>query len=289
MHKTQKWDVFVSYASEDREAVARPLALLLRQLGLRVWYDEMELRVGDRLSRRIQEGLAKCRYGVVILSPSFFTKRYPQWELEGLTQRELDGEDLILPLWRDVDVQDVRRFWPSLADRNAAKWQDGIHIVATELIRVVSPELYDRMEQERRRLAKAKMVRITSAARLTGIIGKVNGLNFSSDDVDGDEMEVIGGFEEELKDWMDIWQDIGAVSHAEASRHLGERLVEIRDMGWSVYGRLEHRSVKFGGTSKKVLIGVIAIIRGEPSAVFSHADGVQILREDDWPGSPQGD
>ena len=56
--------------------------------------------------------------------------------------------------------------------------------------------------------------------------------------VDGDEMEVIGGFEQELKDWMDIWQDIGPVSHAEASRHLGERLVEIRDMGWSVYGRL---------------------------------------------------
>lgn len=289
MNKTQKYDVFVSYASEDREAVARPLALLLEQLGLTVWYDETALRVGDRLNQRIQEGLAKCRYGVVILSHSFFAKRYPQWELDGLIQRELDGDDLILPLWRDVNAQDVRRFSPSLADRIAAKWQDGIHIVATELIRVVSPELYDRMEQERRRLAKAKMARITSAARLTGIIGKVNGLNFSSDDVDGDEMEVIGGFEEELKDWMDIWQDIGAVSHAEASRHLGERLVEIRDMGWSVYGRLEHCSVKFGGTSKKVLIGVIAIIRGEPSAVFRHADGVQILREDDWPGSPQGD
>ena len=289
MNKTQKWDVFISYASEDREAVARPLALLLRQLGLKVWYDEMELRVGDRLNRRIQEGLAKCRYGVVILSPSFFAKRYPQWELDGLIQRELDGGDLILPLWRDVDAQEVRRFSPSLADRIAAKWQNGIHTVATELLRVVNPERYDRMEKEGQRLANAKMARITSAARLTGIIGKVNGLIFSTDDVDGDEMEVIGGFEQELKDWMDIWQDIGPVSHAEASRHLGERLVEIRDMGWSVYGRLEHRSVRFGGRSERALIGVIAIIRGEPSAVFSHADGVQILRKDDWPGCPSGD
>ena len=283
LNKTQEWDVFVSYASEDREAVARPLALVLRRLGLRVWYDQMELRVGDRLRRRIDEGLAKCRYGVVILSPSFFAKRFPQLELDGLTQRELDGEDLVLPVWRDVDVQDVRKFSLSLADRIAVKWQDGIHIVATELLRVVSPELYTRMHDEGRRLAEIKMEQITSGARLTGIIGKVIGFFFSTDDVDGDEMEVIGGFEQELRDWMDIWEDIGPVSRAEASRHLEERLIAIRDMGWSVYGRLAHRAVRFGRTSRRRPIGVIAIVRGEPAAVFSHADGVEILREDDWP------
>ena len=33
------WDLFVSYASEDRWFV-RPLVLELKQFGLRVWYDE---------------------------------------------------------------------------------------------------------------------------------------------------------------------------------------------------------------------------------------------------------
>ena len=289
MNKTQEWDVFVSYASEDREAVARPLALLLRELGLSVWYDEMELRVGDHLKRRIDEGLAKCRYGVVILSRSFFSKHYPQLELDGLAQREQDGEDLILPVWRDIDAQDVRKFSLPLADRFAVKWHDGIHTVITELLQVISPELHERMQEERRKFAESELGRITSAARLTGIIGKVNGLIFFTDDLDGDEMEVIGGFEQELKDWMDIWHDTGPLSHAEASKQLGERLEEIRDMGWSVYGRLEHRTVRFGGTSQSVPIGVIAIIRGEPAAVFSHPHGVQILREDGdpiRPGSP---
>ena len=266
--------------------MARPLALLLQRLGLQVWYDEMELRVGDRLSHSIQEGLAKCRYGVVILSHSFFSKRYPLWELDGLTQRELDGEDLILPLWRDVDAQDVRRFWPSLANRIALKWEDGIHVVATELLRKVSPDLYGRLQEEGQRLAKAKVERITSGAQLTGIIGKVLGLSCLADDADGEELEVIGRFKQDLMDWMDIWQDIGPPSHAEASRCLGEQLTELLGLGWSVHGRLEHRAVRLGSTSQEWPIGVIAIIRGEPAAVFSHADGVEVLREDDWPSGP---
>ncbi|MCY4558675.1 MAG: TIR domain-containing protein [Chloroflexi bacterium] len=284
MDESQRWDVFISYASEDREAVARPLALLLRQLGLRVWYDEMELRVGDRLRRRIDEGLTKCRYGVVILSPSFPSKHYPQLELDGLMQREQDGRDLILPPWRDVEAEDVRRFLPTLADRFALKWKDGIHAVAIGLLRAVSPDLYERIQEEGWRLARAEVERITSAVQLTGIIGNAFGLSFRTDDVDGDETEVIGGFQQELRDWMDIWRDIGPASHAEASTHLGERLSEIRDMGWSVYGRLERRSVRFGDITESMPIGVIAIVRGESSGVFSHADGVEILREDGGPG-----
>lgn len=37
--RQQECDVFLSYASEDRESVARPLATILRDFGLRVWYD----------------------------------------------------------------------------------------------------------------------------------------------------------------------------------------------------------------------------------------------------------
>jgi hypothetical protein len=52
------WDAFVSYASEDRAKVARPLVEALRALGLRIWFDQTELRVGDSLRERIDAGLA---------------------------------------------------------------------------------------------------------------------------------------------------------------------------------------------------------------------------------------
>jgi len=40
-----KWDVFISHASEDKDAFVRPLALALCNLGVRVWYDEFSLRL----------------------------------------------------------------------------------------------------------------------------------------------------------------------------------------------------------------------------------------------------
>jgi hypothetical protein len=92
------FDVFICHASEDKAVVASPLAAELRRRGTRVWIDETELMIGDSLRRAIDSGLTKCRFGVVILSPSFFKKEWTQWELDGLAQREMiGGRRLILP------------------------------------------------------------------------------------------------------------------------------------------------------------------------------------------------
>ena len=61
-------DFFISHASEDKDEVARPLALELRKHGFNVWFDEFELRVGDSLTKKINAGLARSRFGVVVLS-----------------------------------------------------------------------------------------------------------------------------------------------------------------------------------------------------------------------------
>jgi hypothetical protein len=47
------WGVFISHAWEDKEAFACPLAKAQEEEGLRVWYDEFTLRVGDSLRRSI--------------------------------------------------------------------------------------------------------------------------------------------------------------------------------------------------------------------------------------------
>ena len=56
-------DVFISHASEDKESIARPLAEALILAGFLVWFDEYELRIGDSLRGKIDEGLASARYG----------------------------------------------------------------------------------------------------------------------------------------------------------------------------------------------------------------------------------
>lgn len=127
-------DVFIAHASEDKDHVARPLAKALTDQGWRVWLDELKLTVGDSLSGRIDAALADTRYGVVILSPAFFAKEWPQRELAGLAAREIDtGSKVILPVWHDVDHAYIVQHSPVLADRLGARTSAGIDQVAGEL------------------------------------------------------------------------------------------------------------------------------------------------------------
>ena len=136
-----EWDVFISHASEDKIAIARPLADALRTKGLRVWYDEFALKVGDSLRESIDHGLTNSRYGIVILSQNFFAKHWPQRELNGLATREVGQERVILPVWYGVGFEDVRRYSPPLADRIAVNADKGLEPVLESLLRVlpVSP------------------------------------------------------------------------------------------------------------------------------------------------------
>lgn len=59
-HVPTKYDVFISHASEDKELLVRELAIALRNLGLRVWYDEFTLKPGDSLYESIDRGLESC-------------------------------------------------------------------------------------------------------------------------------------------------------------------------------------------------------------------------------------
>ncbi len=133
------WDVFIVHASEDKDAIARPLANALSEKAVKVWYDEFTLTLGDSLRRSIDRGLAQSRYGVVILSPDFFAKEWPQRELDGLAALEVDSEKKILPVWHNVTREDVARFSPTLADRVAVSTEKGIDTVVAEILRVARP------------------------------------------------------------------------------------------------------------------------------------------------------
>jgi formylglycine-generating enzyme required for sulfatase activity len=130
-----EWDVFISHAWEDKESIARPLAEALRARGLRVWYDEFTLTVGDRLRRSIDRGLANSRYGIVILSPHFFAKEWPQIELDGLLQRESNGDKVVLPVWHEIGFESIRDYSPTLADRLGIASSQGLPQVVAGLMR----------------------------------------------------------------------------------------------------------------------------------------------------------
>lgn len=131
-----KWDVFVCHASHDKDIFVRPLAEKLSAY-VKVWYDEFSLKVGDNLRRSIDKGLINSKYGVVVLSPTFFTKQVAQEELDGLSTLERDGRKVILPVWLDVDFNYVSSRSPTLANRVAANAADSMAKVVRDLLEAI--------------------------------------------------------------------------------------------------------------------------------------------------------
>ena len=136
----KKWDVFISHASEDKQAVALPLAESLVRSGLKVWLDQFELRVGDSLREKIDEGLSESAFGVVILSEHFLNKGWPKKELNDLFALEEGGVKVILHVWHELTKATLAQYSPILADRLAANTYCGIPEVARTIAQAVLEE-----------------------------------------------------------------------------------------------------------------------------------------------------
>ena len=143
-----EFDLFISHASEDKDTFVRPLARALIAAGIKVWYDETTLRIGDNLRRSIDQGLAKSQYGLVVISKSFLAKNWPQWELDGLIQRQVDGNNVILPVWHDVTADEIKRHSPSLANIIAARSDDGLADVLGKIISIVGSDENDTIQTQ---------------------------------------------------------------------------------------------------------------------------------------------
>lgn len=147
MNNDKKYDLFISHASEDKDAIVRPLATILERLSVRVWYDEFSLQLGDSLTASIDKGLQESRYGLVVLSKAFLSKKWPEYEYRSLMTREIDGERVILPLWYDVTKDDIKNFSLYLADIKALPIsRANFGKIVPAILKVVRPDIY----QERR-------------------------------------------------------------------------------------------------------------------------------------------
>ena len=134
------YDFFISHASEDKDSFVRALAEALQAKGARVWYDEFTLKVGDSLRQKIDHGLLQSRYGIVIISRNFISKKWAKRELDGLVSLEVDGRSRILPIWHEISRDEVTQYSPTLADKVALNTSLlGIEEIVTELAQLFQP------------------------------------------------------------------------------------------------------------------------------------------------------
>lgn len=90
--------IFISHASEDKP-FAKKLSTDLKDNGFEVWLDEWEIRVGDSITEKIESGLKKADYLIVVLSDNFIKKNWPMRELRASIMKQASsGKKFILPV-----------------------------------------------------------------------------------------------------------------------------------------------------------------------------------------------
>lgn len=115
------------------------LAEALQQRGVTAWLDKAEMRIGESLRRRVDQGLAASRFAVVVLSPSYFAKGWPQYELDGIVTLSIAGKQNLLPIWHDLGHAEVMAKSPSLADKFARTTADTyIEAIADEVADLIN-------------------------------------------------------------------------------------------------------------------------------------------------------
>jgi hypothetical protein len=128
-----EYDVFISHAVEDKIPIANQLYQLLKEQNLNVWYSGRELSVGDRLTPTIHNGMDKCRFGVVIISPTYLSKIWALNEFFFLLTREKNGDKVVLPVLYDITPEELAYRSPLMADIFAVRADKGLEHVANAL------------------------------------------------------------------------------------------------------------------------------------------------------------
>jgi hypothetical protein len=98
-------DLFISYSSKDAEFVER-LAKHLGSSGMKVWWDRMEMKVGDSLHQKIQNGISNSAWLGIVLSPHSVSSPWVEKELSAGLAQELERKEVfVLPiLYKECDV-----------------------------------------------------------------------------------------------------------------------------------------------------------------------------------------
>ena len=126
--QSKEYDVFISYVQSDSSEYVDKLEIALKQYDIQVWRDKSNMRIGQSMTQAIENGLAKSKLAIVVISPNYLHKYWTNFELDGIFSKQgITGEQMILPVWNNVSAEEIASKRPSLA--NLLAWNTSIDTV----------------------------------------------------------------------------------------------------------------------------------------------------------------
>lgn len=124
------FDIFISHASEDKDAIARPIFEACAKLGMKAFLDEAHIGWGQSFTQKINTALGSARTVLAIVSQVSVTKEWPVTEVNTALSLEVSGQKKVVPLL--VGKPDLSRL-PLVQGKDCMAWNGDAAAVARRL------------------------------------------------------------------------------------------------------------------------------------------------------------
>lgn len=115
-----EYDVFLSHSSLDKDIFISELSEKLSNKGLKVFEDVKVFKIGQSQTDMMNMGILNSRFVVIFLSKNFIESGWSQYEFKSFLNREINEKRvIILPIWHEVSVDEVRQYNPYIVDKYA--------------------------------------------------------------------------------------------------------------------------------------------------------------------------
>jgi hypothetical protein len=180
--------VFLCHSSSDKPFVDR-LASDLEKVNIGVWYDKWEIKVGDSLIEKIQEGIDNNDYLAIILSPESVLSEWVRRELNSALMKEITGKKIIvLPcLLCNCSIPSF------LSEKKYADFRSSYEDGFTDLLLAVFPE-------SKRVAIRSRDFRVIQYL----ISGLTNTDSFGSNILNAHQLIKVFSFRKELKGYLGL-------------------------------------------------------------------------------------
>jgi len=152
----QEYDVFLSHNSLDKE-VARTIVYYLREQGLKIWFDENQIYVGESLPQAIENAIWDSKSAAICIG-NYGLGKWQKEELEILKERQIKQNQIIFPilLLGVPDFPDQREFLWLRRLKYVALTSDNHEQALDELIQGIRNYLNQWATKELKRLRAEK-------------------------------------------------------------------------------------------------------------------------------------
>jgi len=126
--------IFFSYRSRDRDNAQR-LVDHLKESRLDVWFDVYEIRVGDNIINKLQEGVIRATHMMILISRSYFNSGYTEAEYQSFfnsLRGKLSGR--LFLILKDVQHSLLSKKASFLINYRFCRWSDGVENITKQIL-----------------------------------------------------------------------------------------------------------------------------------------------------------